>query len=300
MGAGVVERARLESVFGLKANAGSNPAPSARDYKRTSRILDAWWEDSRRTGIPKIDRSPTMEGSCFSAICARRHFLLPDPPRRKPLCSMKPLPSAFLAILSTAVVAAAQAEVPTPTEAPAPPTTIDVSALNRPGAIKLEAKETGSRKAIGHNWESSYGSYDRDFARGKTVTADLTNLSSGAPLKYLAIEVLWFSQRLRDKSIGLFHREVGKVTFNGRVAKYTADMPTLESSVLNYAALRERWVSGAKVYGWAVLLRSGETAVAVRASSPSLEALVKDGPKLTSTLEEFSKESADARRSRVR
>jgi hypothetical protein len=29
MGAGVVERARLESVFGLKANAGSNPAPSA-------------------------------------------------------------------------------------------------------------------------------------------------------------------------------------------------------------------------------------------------------------------------------
>lgn len=207
---------------------------------------------------------------------------------------------ALCALFLTCPLSRAQSEPAGKTDDPPSPTIIDIRGLNRPGAIKLEAKETGSRKSISHNWETSYGSYDRDFARGKTVTADLTNLSSGAPIENLAIEVLWFSQRLSDRNIGLFHRETGKVTFNGRVAKYTADMPTLESSVLNYAALRERWVSGAKVYGWAILLRSGETAIAMRASSPTLEALIKDGAKLTAALEEFSKESAEGRRARVR
>jgi hypothetical protein len=195
---------------------------------------------------------------------------------------------ATLAVLALAGIAGA-AE-PTP----APPTALDIKAGGQT-SISLTAKETASSRAITRNWETYYGSYDRDFARSKSLTIDLVNLSRTAAPADTHVEVLWFSQKVTDRKVGIFHRQTQPVKLDavGR-AQVTADMPTLESRVLNYAAIRERYVSGSKFLGWAALVRTGNTVTAYRCSNPTIESAVKDSAKLTPLLEDFAEVSRAA------
>jgi hypothetical protein len=193
-----------------------------------------------------------------------------------------------------AVALRAADEQPTP-----PPTLLDFKTGVR-SSISLATKETASRRAITRNWKTNYGSYDRDFARGKSIAIDLVNLGRVEATADTHLDVFWFSQKLADKRVGVFHRETLPVSLGAAKARQVVvEMPTLESSVLNLAALRERYVSGSKVLGWAVVLRTGEKVITFRGSNPSVEAVVRDGAKLSSMLEELAKASEGAVRTRV-
>ena len=229
-------------------------------------------EEARRAGIASAVR---LHSTQFQRGCLIARGIMNTP-----------------SILAAVVLAAATLGAAEPP--PAAPVDLDFKAAG-PSSVSITAKETASSRAITRNWETYYGSYDRDFARGKTLTIDLVNLGRVAAPDDTHVEVLWFSQKVADRKAGIFHRQTQPVKLGalGR-GQVTAEMPTLGSRVMNYAAIRERYVSGSKFLGWAALLRSGTTVSAYRCSNPTIESLVKDPGKLTPLLEDFAAASRTA------
>jgi hypothetical protein len=150
------------------------------------------------------------------------------------------------------------------------PVHFDFSNAGR-ASVGLDVKETAASKAIGHNWETDYGSYDRDFARSRTLSITASNVGHSA-LSGTHIEVLWFAQKLKDKSLFIFSRQTKASDVpagRGRAVEFS--MPILNSNVTNYATLRERYVAGSKFAGYVAVIRNGEKVLSLKASTPTLE-----------------------------
>lgn len=155
------------------------------------------------------------------------------------------------------------------------PAALDFALSGRAGSIGIEAKEVASSRKITRNWETSYGSYDRDFLVGKTLAVDVTSLSQTVPTG-LIVEVIWFAQDASSKKFTVYTRKGEELKLEGRLAKLTFDLPPIEMNVTNYAALGQRYTEGQKYAGWIACVRDASGKVLRhRASNPSLEALTR-------------------------
>jgi hypothetical protein len=119
----------------------------------------------------------------------------------------------------------------------------------------VHAKEIGTGRGMDRKWQTYYGSYDRDFYRSKGLQVDITNVSrrGSGPIE---VAVYWVARRLHDRSRHIHHAEHFLIKIESASgASIVSYCPILKSSVTNYEALRERYVSGSKFDGWFVLVR---------------------------------------------
>jgi hypothetical protein len=156
-----------------------------------------------------------------------------------------------------------------------------------PTPLRMEAKEISTSKAVSHNWETYYGSYDRDFARAKTIEVQVGMLGSKPAPAPVEVHIFWLARRLATNETFVFHHESAPANAVGLVpAKLTFTMPTLQSNVTNFNYARQKYVAGSKVAGWVVVLRNGDYVAQLRASTPALDSLVK-GKALNTLLAEY-------------
>jgi hypothetical protein len=160
----------------------------------------------------------------------------------------------------------------------APNLAFDFKTSGRGGSISFDAKETAASRSITRNWQTDWGSYDRDFFQSKTISISLTAL--GAANFDGAIEVFWFARKLETKTLFIFSRETKPISFGGikpRLSRMEATMPDLASNVVNYASLGIRDLAGSKLAGWMVVLRDGSgTVLRHYSNNPTVEALTRD------------------------
>jgi hypothetical protein len=154
------------------------------------------------------------------------------------------------------------------------PVHLDFTNVGR-ASVGLDVKETAASKAVAHNWETDYGSYDRDFARSRTLGITISNLGQKA-VSEAKIEVLWFAQRPLDREAFIFSRQIKEADLSaGRGKVIEFNMPLLKSNVTNFAGTGERWVSGSKYAGYIVLIRDGEKVLDAKTATPSLQQLTR-------------------------
>jgi hypothetical protein len=164
---------------------------------------------------------------------------------------------------------------------------LDFKQAGRVGSFTLDVRETASSRKVVRNFETDYGSYDRDFITGKTIAIDISTTGNAAPPETTMAEVIWFAQDRATKKVSVYTRKGVVLTFVGRVAKATSDLPPIESNVTNYAALGQHYVEGQKLAGWLVCIRDVSGLVyRHRASTPAIEAIAR-GPGLQELIAEF-------------
>jgi hypothetical protein len=143
----------------------------------------------------------------------------------------------------------------------------------------LEVKNVESGLEIQRNWETSWGSYDRDHFNRIILNIRVGTVGkTGGPVK-----VQWFflGRRLSDPQQRIVYGRGEKSV--AVPAKYFTECyaaaPVLKSHVLNLAARGERYVSGAQHDGWVVCIVDRQDRIlADRASSEELQKLFHDSP----------------------
>src|SRR5438874_3979473 len=144
-------------------------------------------------------------------------------------------------------------------------------------ALSLEAHEIGTGDARISNWETIWGSYDRDFTRSKKIAVTLHNMSrKPAPFAVTVYfiakptiapnQIGYDPRRLfiydRKEHAGEFHNEI---ELTGGFASRN-----LKSNVEHYQALGVGSASGDDMIGWVVLGYSNGDVFGVAASSQEL------------------------------
>ena len=145
------------------------------------------------------------------------------------------------------------------------------------GVPSLEAHEIGTGDARISNWETDWGSYDRDFSRSKKIAVTLRNMSR-KPVPFavtvyfiakptVAINQIGYDARQlfiydRREHAGEFHNEIELIgAFASR---------NLKSNVQHYEPLGVDSASGNDMIGWVVLGYSNGDLFGVAASSQEL------------------------------
>jgi hypothetical protein len=147
----------------------------------------------------------------------------------------------------------------------------------------MEVQNVSSTLEIQRNWETSWGSYDRDHFGTLILKIRLGTVArTGEPMK---VQWFWIRRKLND---------IGKLIVYGKGEKMVAvparyfvecyaAAPILKSHVLNLAAAGERYVSGAQHDGWIVC--ASDVNGHILAKKASSEALLN----LFSDSEQFAK-----------
>ena len=141
----------------------------------------------------------------------------------------------------------------------------------------MEVQNVSSTLEIQRNWETSWGSYDRDHFGRLILKIRLGTVGrTGGPMK---VQWFWIGRKLND---------IGKLIVYGKgekmvavPARYFVELyaaaPILKSHVLNLAAAGERYVSGAQHDGWIVCASDVNGRIlAEKASSEALLNLFND------------------------
>lgn len=142
----------------------------------------------------------------------------------------------------------------------------------------MEVRDVLTGLEIQRNWETSWGSYDRDHFGRLILNIRLGTVSrTGGPMK---IRWFWIGRPLIDINRQIVYgkgEKVVEVPPRYFVECYAA-APVLKNHVLNLAALGERYVSGAQHDGWIVYASDFKGRIlADKASSESLLRLFRDG-----------------------
>ena len=147
----------------------------------------------------------------------------------------------------------------------------------------IEVQNVSSTLEIQRNWETSWGSYDRDHFGRLILKIRLGTVGrTGGPMR---VQWFWIGRKLND---------IGKLIVYGKGEKMVAvparyfvecyaAAPILKSHVLNLAAAGERYVSGAQHDGWIVC--ASDVNGQILAEKASSEALLK----LFNDSEQFAK-----------
>lgn len=163
--------------------------------------------------------------------------------------------------------------------------------------LSLEAHEIGTGDARVSNWETDYGSYDRDFSRSKKILVTLHNISrKPAPF---AITVYFVAKPTvapntagydarnlfiydRREHAGEFHDEIElKGSFSSR---------TLTANVQHYQALGVESASGADMIGWIVAGWSDGRSFGVAASSQELLQLAGSSERFENMIADYDRD----------
>jgi hypothetical protein len=141
----------------------------------------------------------------------------------------------------------------------------------------LEVRDVLSALEIQRNWETSWGSYDRDYFGRLILNIRLGTVSrTGGPMK---IQWFWIGRPLIDINRLIVYGKGEKVV--EVPARYFAECyaaaPVLKNHTLNLVALGERYASGAQHDGWIVSASDSKGHIlAEKASSESLVNLFND------------------------
>ena len=147
--------------------------------------------------------------------------------------------------------------------------------LSKPSSLSLEAKEVATAVNTQHHWKTDYGSYDRDQQKRTAIEVTVRDFSRKSPPSIA--RVYFIGRPLRGGNRFIYAQRDLPITFNGNIdVTVRVDAPNLNSSVLNLAALRERYVSGAEIEGWVVVGEMNGQAFQAKASrQPLLDLLLR-------------------------
>jgi hypothetical protein len=139
----------------------------------------------------------------------------------------------------------------------------------------LNVKRISSVKDVQKNWQTSWGSYDRDFSRAVAVDISLWNMRK-AP-ETVTLEVLFIAKPLSGDKRWVFDRVVEEIELDQTKPYRAVKMSkALTASVQNYAALGVRDEAGGQIDGFIVRVLQGDMVIKVEASSFPLKRLGSD------------------------
>lgn len=137
-------------------------------------------------------------------------------------------------------------------------------------ALSLEAFEVGASLTPTSYWETSWGSYDRDYHSGKSLKITVRDVSRR--VSSVEVDVYFIGAAPGDRAARfIYGHHHQTVALHGliEVPNYIY-APGLKSRVLHLAALGERHVSGSLYDGWIVTGSHGGRVFDTRASSQTL------------------------------
>jgi hypothetical protein len=122
-------------------------------------------------------------------------------------------------------------------------------------SIGVSAKEIGSARNIVTRWQTSWGSFDRDYLATRDIEIEIHNLSQ-LPAR-IAIDFYFVG---RPQRLPTPHKLFSKHSFIVSVAGSDQERLSLRSDVLRsreiyYAALGENYTSGFEIEGWILFVR---------------------------------------------
>ena len=160
-----------------------------------------------------------------------------------------------------------------------------------PVAVRLDVKNVGSAKIIDRKWESDYGSYWRDFVRTTRLEAEVGTLSK--PVKGASIGWFFVGKKLSGTERFFVMADAKVINIEpGPAVKMLLESGGVESSVTNYAALGQRYNSGAKLEGWIVRVQDESSrTLAIRASSATLEQLARNQREMERLFVQYTKDT---------
>lgn len=198
--------------------------------------------------------------------------------------------------------ARAQAEAPpVPSAKPAPPTDLDWATANRAN-VSLDVKEVSSGRTDASNFKTDYGSYDKDQIRRKVLEVSARNF--GKVPATVTIETIWFVRPERPPKdavgakakVAILDRHGDKnqqAMAAGATLRFQTEAEAA-SSRTRYEALGESYSSGVRFAGWLVVVRDGKKVVAYKASSPTVEALLRnEAAEMATAMKEFAEASKE-------
>jgi len=164
----------------------------------------------------------------------------------------------------------------------------------RAASLSLEAKEVGTGISTQRNWETDYGSYDRDYRKRKQISITVRDLSRKAPP--LVAQVYFIARPLNGAPRFIYSQSALPVDLAGRIEATAAiAAPDLKSSVQNYAALGRKYVAGADIDGWIVVGEVNGQPFGIRASSQTLLEIAQGNPRQRESLAGLIREYEDAK-----
>ena len=122
-------------------------------------------------------------------------------------------------------------------------------------SIGISAKEIGSARNIVTHWQTSWGSFDRDYLATRDIEIEIHNLSK-LPAR-IAIDFYFVG---RPQRLPTPHKLFSKHSFIVNVTASYQERFSLRSDVLHsretyYATLGERYTSGYEIEGWILFAR---------------------------------------------
>ncbi len=143
-------------------------------------------------------------------------------------------------------------------------------------SVRLDAKGTGNGSHTTHNWESGWGSYQREYDKQSAVEALVG--TSGRTEVAVKIDWIFVGKTLyKNKRIAIGHGTKAVTITPGPDQHVPLTSGEIHSTDNNYVALGERTVSGSKIEGWIIrLLDNDGRLIAAKASADYLDKIARD------------------------
>lgn len=153
-----------------------------------------------------------------------------------------------------------------------------VAADTQPPVVSLQVKTLATKKEVGENWHSDYGSSNTERARSVVIEINLRNMKN----EKAQVLLEWYFIASGTKNAQwVFDSDSEDVNINGlETLKLEKESTQLDHAKMNLAAIGVKRESGGKPAGWIVRVKSGEKVIAVQASTAPLAVIAKDQKKL--------------------
>jgi hypothetical protein len=154
-------------------------------------------------------------------------------------------------------------------------------------SLSLESHEIGTRDTFQSHWETDWGSYDRDYARGKRILVTVRDFSRKVPSCDVAV---YFIARPLFTAAGrfIYDRKEFSPQFRGRLEiSGPVSSQDLHARILNLAALGQKYGSGAEMDGWIVVGKLEGRVFDIRASSQTLLEIAHENPRQPESLRQM-------------
>lgn len=155
---------------------------------------------------------------------------------------------------------------------------------NKQNLPSLEAHEIGTADGFQSYWETDWGSYDRDYTRGKMILVTIHDLSR--KIGRCEINAYFIAHPLFNPNVHFIydHKRFfpalkGRIEVSGPVNAHD-----LHARILNLAALGQRYGNGADMDGWIVVGKVENKLFGVRASNQTLLEIAEENPRQTESL----------------
>jgi hypothetical protein len=143
-------------------------------------------------------------------------------------------------------------------------------------SLSLEAHEIGTADGYQSYWETDWGSYDREYTRGKRILVTIHDVSRKVPkcqidVYFIARPLFQPYTRFIYDHRRLFPQLRGRIEVSGPVAARD-----IHARMVNLAALGRQYGHGADMDGWIVIGRVGDRIFGMQASSQTLLDLARN------------------------